>query len=221
MSQSPEEIQQQQQEAEHRRELLALGIVFAWDSVRLRYVDLRTDETLSPATVRGYVDAALQTSARRIERLTKQLISGDITLPEWRTVVQRELKAANTGLAELAIGGRSEWNATQAGRLGQRLRFLYDRLNNLELEWEQGLVSPEQLLNRIGMAVEYGRGTYEAMVRGMMMDAGLQEEMRTLGPTAHCTDCPPISGYWAEIGSLPGIGDSACLSNCACSFEYR
>src|SRR6185436_17224763 len=157
----------------------------------------------------------------RIEALTKRLVAGKISYPEWATMVQPELKAMHTGLAEIAIGGRTQWTATEAGRLGQRLRMLYSKLEGLGLAWEQGLVSGDELLNRIGMAVQAGRGTYEGLFRGMMGDIGMTEEMRVLGEAHHCSGCPPFCGYWARFGTLPAIGDSACLSNCACTFEYR
>lgn len=99
--------------------------------------------------------------------------------------------------------------------------MLYSKLEGLGLDWEAGRITGAEMQNRIGMAVQAGRGTYEGLFRGMMMDTGKTEEMRVLHGNAHCDDCPPISGYWAEIGSLPGIGDSACLSRCLCGMDYR
>lgn len=202
-----------------RARLLRSGIQFVWDASRGRYWSLSTQSIVAPNTIRAWVDAAIQTSEGRITFLTRRLNNGTITYPAWATQVQGELKAMHTGLAHIAIGG--EWSSTPAGRLGARLRMLYEKLNGLGLEWEQGLVSPAQMLARMGMAVQAGRGTYEGMFRGMMLDTGMTEEMRVLGAAAHCADCPPISGFWTSIGSLPGIGDSACLSRCACSFDYR
>jgi hypothetical protein len=233
VSANPDDIQQHEQRnhdelllllllyGRTREQLLRDGVLFLWDENRHRYWDLVTENIISPNRLRVWVDAALARTENRIDWLTRRLINGNIDYPTWATLVQPELKAMHTGLAEIAIGGRSEWNATMAGRLGVRMRMLYQRLNDLGLEWERGEVSDAQILNRIGMAVQSGRGTFEGMIRGMMMDAGATEEMRVLGAAAHCEDCPPISGFWAEIGTLPGIGDSACLSNCACTFVYK
>ncbi len=232
MSANPDEQQDEQRSHDEllllllllgrtREQLLRDGIFFLWDEQRHRYWDLVTEAIVSPTRLRIWVDAGLERTENRIAWLTRRLVSGNISYPSWATLVQQELKAMHTGLAEIAIGGSSQWDATMAGRLGARMRTLYARLNDLGLEWERGEVSGPQILNRIGMAVQSGRGTFEGMIRGLMMDSGFTEEMRVLGAAAHCDDCPPISGFWAEIGSLPGIGDSACLSNCACSFVYR
>lgn len=153
--------------------------------------------------------------------LTQQLIDKKIDFPTWMTTIRPELKVMHTGLAEIAIGGKSQWDLKQAGRLGARLRMLYDKLNGLGLEWENGTVSEAQLLARVDMAVQAGRGTFEGVIRGQMKDMGKTEEMRVLHSNNSCADCPPLSGYWAPIGSLPEIGSSACLSRCACTFDYR
>ena len=125
-------------------------------------------------------------------------------------------------MTQVAIGGKEGWSPREAGRLGARLRNQYDYLGQLGRQVEAGLQPLDgRLDNRVGLFIESGRGTYEGMRRGMMADDGLTEEMRVLGAAAHCTDCPPISGTWEPIGSLPGIGDTACMANCACSMEFR
>lgn len=215
------QVQTEIAEAQHRRELLASGVLFAWDASRQRYIDLRTGRVISSARVRAWVDVALTNTERHLQSVTQRLINGEINLPAWATTVQRELKVMHTGLSEIAIGGKAEWSLSQSGRLGARLRMLYEKLNGLALGWEQGLVSPAQMLARTDMAVQAGRGTYEGMFRGMMRDSGMTEEMRTLGATVHCSDCPPLAGHWEPIGTLPGIGDTQCLSRCSCSFDYR
>lgn len=212
-------IKQTQKERDNERTALyALG--FFWSLERHAYLDANLD-IVPPRLIREWVDYALERTDERLARLTQRFIAGRIDYPTWRVAIQAELKAMHTGLAQIAIGGTENWGPAQAGRLGARLRFLYRKLNALGLEVEQGLVSDAELLNRIAMAVEAGRGTFEGMRRGLMLDAGMSEEKRVLGDTAHCSDCPPISGFWAMIGSLPGIGESACLSNCACTFVYR
>lgn len=212
-------IKQTQEERDNERTALyALG--FFWSPDRHVYLDANLD-LVPPRLIRSWVDQAIERTSERMARLTQRYIAGRIDFPTWRVAVQAELKAMHTGLAQIAIGGTEQWGPAQAGRLGARLRFLYGKLNSLGLEVEHGSVSDAELLNRIAMAVESGRGTFEGMRRGLMFDAGMSEEQRVLGAAAHCTDCPPLSGYWAPIGSLPGIGDSLCLSNCACTFTYR
>lgn len=202
-----------------KQQLQSEGAKYAWDG--RRYWNLSSERVVPAKQLRGWVDSAIETTNKRIGRLTEQMINGKISFPAWATTVQPELKAMHTGLANIAIGGRENFDNVMAGRLGGRMHMLYDKLNGAGLAWERGEVTGPQMMERMRLATEAGRGTYEGMRRGVMMDTGATEEMRVLGGARHCEDCPPLAGFWAPIGSLPGIGDSACLSNCVCDFEYR
>jgi hypothetical protein len=137
-------------------------------------------------------------------------------------MVHQELKAEMVGLGQVAIGGRGMWDAAQSGRLGQRMRFLYQKLTDLGLEFERGEVSAAQMLNRIGMAAHFGRNVFETLTRGVMKDAGYQFERNVLATGAdHCGECPGLSDMgWQPIDSLPMIGERQCLTRDMCSMEY-
>lgn len=205
-----------------RAQLIRDGVLFVWDENRLRYWSLTSESIVSPAQLRTYVDIAIDRTENRIDWITRRLINGRIDYPGWATLVQQELKAENVGLAQLAIGGGDMWDATTAGRLGQRMRLLYQKLTDLGLEWERGEVSPRQMLNRIGMAVHAARGTYEGMIRGVMLDAGYDMERNVLADGAHhCGECPALTEQgWVELGTLPMIGDRECMTRDMCSMEY-
>lgn len=209
-----------QQEVNHHAPDIALP--FFWSATRHVYVWRSTGQTIAASRIREWIDTAIANSKKWALAETQALIDGRITFEAWITELRDELRAMHTALSEIAIGGRSQWGAVEAGRLGQRLRQQYDYLGRLGRDVESGYQKLDgTLLNRVGLFVESGRGTFEGMKRGLMMDIGMTEEMRVLHPAQHCADCPPLAGYWAEIGSLPGIGETACLSNDACTFDYR
>lgn len=218
MAQTQEQIDLQREREEHRASLLP----FFWSLTLHRYVWTATGQVVAYLDIRNWVDDAVFDTKAWALRRTWSLINKRISFETWITELRAELKAMHTGLAEIAIGGNSQWGAVEAGRLGARLRQQYMYLDRLGREVESGFQKLDgTLLNRVGLFVESGRHTYENMRRGMMMDVGFTEEMRTLGPSHHCNDCPPISGFWAPLGSLPALGDTACMSNCACTYQFR
>lgn len=208
-----------EQQIHEQAALLAPG--FFWSSERHAYLD-STGEIIPATQIRVWIDEALLNSRIWALDLTQQFIDGHISFEGWITQFRDEIKAMHTAMAQIAIGGTEQWGPVEAGRLGARLRQQYDYLGQLGLQIENGSQALDgTLLNRVRLFVESGRGTFEGMRRGMMEDGGMSEEMRVLGLAAHCIDCPPISGFWMPIGMLPNIGDSACMANCACSFDYR
>lgn len=70
----------------------------------------------------------------------------------------------------------------------------------------------------------YGRvlhNIYQNADRAAHDIAGFGQERRVLGFAEHCPDCVNETAKgWQPIGTLRAIGDSVCLSNCRCHFEY-
>lgn len=194
---------------------------YTWDAATHTY-RTSSGRAVSARQVRAWTDAAQASSKEWALNLTERFKRGEISFEAWITQIRDEIKGMHTALTQVAIGGSAQWSPREAGRLGARLRNEYDYLGQLGRQIEAGLQPLDGALNnRVGLFVESGRGTYEGMRRGMMADDGMKEEMRVLGAAHHCEDCPPISGEWQPIGTLPEIGDTACLANCGCSFEYR
>ena len=67
------------------------------------------------------------------------------------------------------------------------------------------------------------RGTFEEMRRRYERTSnGMTLERRILGAADHCDDCLEAAALgWQPIGTLPAIGDSRCMTNCHCEFDYR
>lgn len=75
---------------------------------------------------------------------------------------------------------------------------------------------------RSQMYAEAARGTYYNELGKLLGGTGITQERRVLGVAEHCVDCVEYAGRgWQPLGSLPVLGDSRCLVNCRCTFEYR
>lgn len=173
--------------------------------------------------VRAWIDSAVAVSKERVGKISQRFVDGKITLPAWQTQIQAEIKAAHTAMAEIASGGRAQFTAAQAGRLGQRLREQYKFLSGFGLQVEQGLAgSPDQIVARAQMYAEAERTTYEAMHRAGMAAAGFEEERNILGGGDNCEGCLDATAEdWVPIGTLTEVGSRNCLSNCNCEISYR
>lgn len=65
-------------------------------------------------------------------------------------------------------------------------------------------------------------GTYERGVKGRETDAGAVGVRRVcLDDAASCDDCPPLATEeYVGMDEIMDIGDSACMGNCRCWFEF-
>lgn len=175
------------------------------------------------AKVREWIDKAVAKSRARIRKLSERFVAGKITLPSWQTQVRTEIKVAHTAMAEIASGGRAQFTAKQAGRLGQRLREQYKYLAAFGNAVENGQVKlGAGLIARAELYAEGERATFEGMRRGNHKDAGFEQEHSLLGDADHCGECIEEEARgWVAIGELVPVGERQCLANCACELDYK
>lgn len=175
------------------------------------------------AKVREWIDEAVSRSRARVRRISERFVAGKITLPAWSTQVQAEIKVAHTAMAEIASGGRAQFTAKQAGRLGQRLKEQYKYLGLFSNAIENGDVKlGAGLIARAELYAEGERATYEGMRRGNHKDAGFEQERSMLGDGDHCGECIDEEARgWVAIGELVPVGERQCLANCACEMSYQ
>lgn len=173
--------------------------------------------------IREWVDQTIVGSKARVRSISAKFVAGEINLPSWQTQIQAEIKGGHIAMAEIASGGKAQFTATQAGRVGQRLRTQYSYLNAFGLAVEQGEVEKgARLMARSELYAEGLRPTYEGMRRGNMADAGFQMERSILGGgDNNCDECIEQEGMdWQPIGEMVAIGERTCLANCNCEVEY-
>lgn len=154
-----------------------------------------------------------------LDRVTRQLYAGSITMEQWQTAVAHELKDAHLAQALYAIGGKN--NATQAnyGRVGHTLRDQYGYLNDFAHDIASGNISEAEALRRIRM---YGNNTQSSYWREYKLLSVLIYWY--LGTTEkHCDDCPALAGGSPykpqDLNQVPGDGNTKCLSNCDCGLS--
>ncbi len=203
------------------RSFAQLRARYTWDEISLRYRS-RSGRFVAQSEIKRATLSLARASEHEIRSLAQQLADGRIALDEWQSRMVQNLKNLHLSQASVAKGGASQMTQADFGRVGRTLRFQYERLRRFALEIEAGIVSPGAIEARAAMYARSGNSTYEEFRRFAASDAGFDEERRRLGPAEHCSDCVAFARLgWQPIGSLPRIGDSICLVNCKCTFEFR
>ena len=178
---------------------------------------------LSQSAVEALVDGRINKLGTLLRRLTNMLSSGDITLVQWQESVREALKLAHVQAAIIGNGGRDTMQASDWGRIGQRLRAEYRYLEGFARDLLAGSISTPRALARIGMYAQSVRGSYWEGSTIRQERQGYSLMRRILDPQAkHCEDCVRFAARGVvPIGSLPMPGQRcACLSNCRCRVQY-
>lgn len=179
---------------------------------------------LSQSAVEALVDGRANKLGTLLRRLTDMLGRGDISLVQWQQSVREALKLAHTQAAIIGNGGRDNMQASDWGRIGQRLRAEYRYLEGFARDLLAGSVSTPMALSRISMYAQAVRGSYWEGTTIRQEKQGYSLMRRILDPqAAHCQDCLDFAARGlVSIGSLPMPGQRcACRSNCKCRVEYK
>lgn len=196
---------------------------YGWNEAAGRYIDLSSGRFVPALEVRDALESVIDASSVRINLLAESLVDGRISLAEWQSGMLEQVKLAHVASAASARGGWAQMSQSDWGAAGQLIRTQYDYLRNFSNQIANG----EQLLNgsalvRAGMYGDAARCTFEETRRRYeKLMNGMELERRVLGESDHCEDCLDAADEgWQPIGILPAIGDSVCLTNCHCSFEF-
>ena len=187
-----------------------------------RYRDRATGRYVSELNVRGDLDKYIDAKNSVLDDLANQLRNREISLADWQLQMRNEIRNMHNAAAMVAKGGRNQMTYADWGRVGQRLRFQYGKLDDWARDIASGKAPIDGRLNwRARLYGQAARGTYEQQRRAMAAEKGNDEEMRILHAKESCNGCIAIAGYWAPIGTLPDIGSQECSTNDMCTFEYR
>jgi hypothetical protein len=172
--------------------------------------------------IKRLMNTVAEAARRDIRALAAQLSAGEIPLDQWQSAMMGAVKNLHVSQYAAGRGGFANLTARDFGRMGAELRFQYDRLNRFALQIEAGIVAPTAIEARAAMYASAGNVSFERARRDGNAIAGMTEERRVLGRGEHCRDCLNYAARgWAPINSLPEIGDSLCIVNCLCTFQYR
>lgn len=194
---------------------------FRWNAKAARYVNA-SGRFVSRTKVRDALDEALDKSARRIDRVSRRLADGEITVAHWRTTMRREIKNTQLYSAASARGGWAQLDARELGRVGGLVGQQYKYLDDFAADIRRGRVGANGVASRARMYAQGGRRVYHETEREVNLVAGYTQERNYLGRADHCSACVGESRRrWVAIGDLQPVGTRICLSNCRCYIGYR
>ncbi len=198
---------------------------YRWNPGSERYI-APSGQFVSRAAVRATLDVVLEVQQNRVRTLTSGVVSGDVSLTDWRSGMVTALKTSHLEALAVARGGWAQVRQSDyewAG--GQRVRPQLTYLQKFHDDIASGIVplNEASIASRAMMYIENGRGTNREAERLMGVERGATEERNQLGGSQDpCSECPALSDMgWVPIGSLPQVGARACLSRCKCWIATR
>jgi hypothetical protein len=196
---------------------------FAWDVVTQRYRDARSGQFASQRTVTMLLNRQITVAQKETRSLGQQLLDKKIDVTQWRDATRVQLKVIHATQAAKAVGSFDQMTQVEWGRVGGKLKFQFDRLENLANEVATGKQSLDgRFTQRVNMYAEAGRGTFAATEAETKQDSGKTEYRNILHPAEHCQGClDETAKGWVRIGGLVPIGQRQCRVNDKCSYEYR
>lgn len=200
---------------------------FGWNTTAGRYVRLSGEGSgrfVSFADVRNALESVMDASGSRMNLLTQDLVTEQITLAEWQSGMMEQIKISHNAAAASARGGWAQMSQSDWGATGRLIRAQYDYLRNFANQ----IASGKQALNgsalvRADLYAHAPRGTFEEIRRRHeRLENGMQEECRVLGEADHCEGCLHQAELsWQPIGTLAPIGSQECVTHCHCRFRFR
>jgi len=196
---------------------------FRWDKSIGRYRDKATGRLVSESWLRSRAsEYAEKFVVPQIERHTSMLLEGKIELAVWQERVALEIKDAHIVQHMLGRGGYRSMTFSDWGKIGSRLKFEYQRLDQFAQQIKMQIPSAKQIAERVKL---YARAAKVSFFDGSTegkKEAEYTRERRVTTPAEHCDDCLHYESLgWQPIGTLPEPGtESQCGRNCKCYKEY-
>lgn len=195
---------------------------YRWDPATAQY-RAPNGRFVSRGAVRGALDRAITSEAKHMLDMLQQLRLGQLSLDGWYAGMRQSIKLVHLWAAAAASGGWAQLDASDYGRVGQIIRFHYDRLARFAEQLANRLPIDGRAVIRVGMYAKAARKTYHDIELVLTQEAGFTEERNILDPAAEsCAECLDLASLgWVPIGTMPRPGNRLCLTNCACTLEYR
>lgn len=197
---------------------------YSWDPVSKRFRDPK-GRYIPEADVRKLLNVAIDHKA--IVRLTLDYKRDNISRETWHEGMRGIIKKAYVQAAMLAKGGRNAMTPADWGKVGGHVAEQYyhlDRKANSFLDQIDDLTE-KQAVARARMYVESCRQVFEEIYRDNKVEIGAVYEKWILsGALESCVDCIDLSRLGivpiGTLGTVPGAGDTECLTNCGCRIAY-
>ena len=195
---------------------------FRWNATAKRYIG-PNGRFVPQSAIRAGLNSFITDSTRIMEGISRQLVSGEMTLAQWQAEMMVLSKDVNLAGVALERGGWNGMAAKDFGRAGQKIRGEYTFLNNFADDIASGAQRLDgTLVNRAKLYGEQGRVAYYDSAAATAKADGFDEERSVLTPADSCGECIGEDGKgWQPIGTIIRIGNRTCLSNCQCFMRYR
>ena len=195
---------------------------YTFDEGLSRYRSKSTGRLVSTVAVRRSLEVALDNEARRARSLAEQLRNREISLREWTVQMKAVVKDVQLFSAALAKGGWAQLDQSDFGRVGQRTRFHYEKLDGFVRDIEAGIPFDGRYLNRAELYAKAATPTYHAVRETELADRGFDQVRSVLHEAEHCEDCIREDAKgWQPIGTMLPIGQRQCMVNDRCTVLYR
>lgn len=197
------------------------------------YRDTVTGRALSYRTVRQQIGEMIQASQDVQRPLSEMVANGTISPGSWNQAVRQEIKDNYITQYLLGKGGRENMTQADWGSVGGMLGEQYRYLNDFYDEVAAGNLTEGQIYARAQMYINSSREAYETALRREVPNRGYTSHRWVLSATENCADCLALAGEgWKDatepfvspstgVETVPGSGDTLCLTNCKCNIEYR
>lgn len=194
---------------------------FHWNAKAARFTDA-TGRFVPTPTVQAAVETVIGASRDRIAALAGRLEAGRLTLAEWQTAMQTELKSLHLAQAAVAAGGWPQLGPMDFGSVGHTLRDQYRYLAGFAAAIADGTQPLAGVAARAALYADAAWATYQQGTRRAASRAGQQQELNILGDSQHCATCAAQTARgWVTIGTLIPIGQRECQVHCRCSLNFR
>lgn len=202
---------------------------FTYSPATMRYRDNASGRFVSTKKVKRAVDTVIRKSSEEMRSLARDLADRRITLGAWQEKFAAEIKNLHISSAMAGAGGMRQMTQQDYGRVGQRLRFEYQRLEGFAQALKRREFTEGELMSRVEMYIASGNTSFAGARSDAAVGAGFDQEKNVLGRTEqHCrtgkgkVGCLELTRQgWQPIRTLTPVGYRRCISRCGCYIRYR
>ena len=184
---------------------------------------------IDPRTVRQTIEKDIEQTKVRMESHARRAQSGALSVPEWRDLQAREIKALHLAHLAVAKGGFHALTPADFGRVGQIVKGEYQYLSDKADKAAQNpaYLASERFVSESESYADSGIITFEATRKAEEEAAGFGYAISILDDGArHCTpkgateSCPQQTAKGAALSSeIVSVGKRACFGRCRCTIR--
>lgn len=199
---------------------------YTYDARSDRYRNTESGRFVTRTDALAYVNQSLDAGKDVVSQFAEFVVDGDISADDWGERVWDEIKQEHIRQYLLGRGGLGSMTQADWGSAGGTLSEQRRYFNGFYAEVAAGALSAAVIAARSRMYVNAAREAYNRGHTRAARGGGKTRVKWNLGNTEeHCSDCIDLSGRgWMpieELPTVPGAGQTKCLSNCDCNLTFE